>query len=71
MITEKRHMQIINKQRNLPAQLIRARHRVKQIEAECIMYGMGDLLTNPDHANKAFEREVAEAKAANTEGLER
>ncbi len=69
-LTAKQHVQIINKQRNLPSQLERARRRVAQLEAECIHYGMKDLLTNPEHANRAFEREFARAKAANTEGDE-
>ena len=67
---KKAYIQLINKQRNLPAQLIRARRRVANLEAECIRYGMKELLTNPEHANRAFEREFARAKAANTEESE-
>jgi hypothetical protein len=55
---------------HLPSQLERARKRVKQLEAQCIHYGMKDLLTDPKHANRAFELEVARAKAANAEGEE-
>lgn len=67
---KKAHTHIINKQRNLPAQLIRARRRVAQLEAECIHYGMKDLLTDPKHVNRSFEIEFARAKAANTEESE-
>lgn len=58
---------IRNKQRNLPSQLARARHRVLQLESECIRYGRKDLLTDPVHADRAFERAFREAKAFNTE----
>lgn len=69
-ISARDYARIVNKQQRLPSMLERARRRVRQIEAECIMYGMKDLLTNPTHANRAFEREVAAAKAMNTEGGE-
>ena len=58
---------IRNKQRNLPSQLARARHRVLQLESECIRYGRKDLLTDPVHAGRAFELAFREAKAFNTE----
>ncbi len=68
VLSEQEYAVIRNKQRRLPEQLERARRRVAQLEAECIHYGMKDLLTNPEHANRAFEREVAQAKRDNTEG---
>jgi hypothetical protein len=47
---------------HLPKQLARARHRVAQLEQKARVYGMNELLENPDLVNECFEREVAEAK---------
>ena len=54
---------------HLPSQLERARRRVAQLEAECVHYGMKELLTDPKHANRAFDREVEQAKRENGEGV--
>ncbi len=64
------YARIVNKQQRLPAMLERARGRVRQLEADCVRFGMKELLANPTHADRAFEREVAAAKAMNTEGQE-
>lgn len=69
-MTARDYARIINKQQRLPEMLVRARRRVKHLEAECVRYGMKELLANPTHADRAFEREFARAKAANTEGGE-
>jgi hypothetical protein len=69
-MTKREYNRIMCRMYHLPSQLERARKGVKQLEAECIHYGMKDLLTDPEHANRAFEREFARAKAANTEGDE-
>lgn len=69
-LSKQEYDRIQNKQRNLPGQLARARHRVLQLESECIRYGRKDLLTDPVHADRAFERAFREAKAFNTEPKE-
>lgn len=69
-LSQREFERIRNKQRNLPSQLARARHRVLQLEGECIRYGRKDLLTDPVHADRAFERAFREAKAFNTEPKE-
>lgn len=66
-LSKQEYDRIQNKQRNLPNQLARARHRVRQLESECIRYGMKELLADPDHASKAFDRELRQARAFNTE----
>ena len=69
-LSKQEYDRIQNKQRNLPSQLARARHRVRQLENECARYGMKELLADPDHADRAFERAFREAKAFNTEPKE-
>ena len=66
-ISDRDYARIVNKQQRLPGMLIRARRRVAQIEAECIHYGMKELLANPTHADRAFEREFRAAAEANAE----
>ncbi len=66
-LSQREFERIRNKQRNLPSQLARARHRVRQLENECARYGMKELLSDPDHASKAFDRELRQARAFNTE----
>lgn len=56
--------------RYLPGQLASARHKVRALEAEAKRYGMKELLSDPVHADRAFERQFALAKAMNTEGGE-
>lgn len=69
-LSQREFERISNKQRNLPSQLARARHRVRQLENECARYGMKELLADPDHASKAFDRELRQARAFNTEPKE-
>ena len=69
-LSQREFERIRNKQRNLPSQLARARHRVRQLENECARYGMKELLADPDHASKAFDRELRQARAFNTEPKE-
>lgn len=38
------HTRIVNKQRNLPAQMERARRRLRDLQREAARYGMHELL---------------------------
>lgn len=62
------YTRIINKQRNLPSQLERARRRVQQLEQEARRLGVIEILNNPGTVDKAWERELELAKLRNTEG---
>jgi DNA-binding ferritin-like protein (Dps family) len=61
------YQQIVNKQQRLPKQYARALQRVRDIEAEMRRYGLEDILNNPEHVNRAWDREVEIARAMNTE----
>lgn len=57
-MSEREHRQIINKQRNLPEQLLRARLRVRHLEQEARRLSMIELLNDPHVLDKAWEREM-------------
>ena len=56
--------------RYLPDQLTRARNKVRRLEAEMKSYGMHDILRDTWYLDDAWERELQEARAMNTEGEE-
>lgn len=61
---EREYARIINQQQRLPAQLARARARVCQLERQAVRLGMKELLTNPEHVDKAWDRAIDDARAA-------
>lgn len=66
-MTQREHQRIINKQRNLPGQLERARRRVRDLEQEAKRLGVISILNKPETVNAAWEREIELAKLRNTE----
>lgn len=66
-MTKREYNRIMCRMYHLPSQLERARRRVKQLEAQCIHYGMKDLLEDQKHASDAFEREFQRAKREDEE----
>ena len=56
--------------RYLPDQLTRARNKVRRLEAEMKSYRMNDILRDTWYLDDAWERELQEAQAMNTEGEE-
>lgn len=61
-MNQKEYVRLINRQRNLPGQLVRARLRVKQLEAEAERIGLRDILEKPATIAAAWEREIELAK---------
>lgn len=61
-MNQKEYVRLINRQRNLPGQLVRARLRVKQLEAEAARIGLRDILEKPSTIDAAWEREIELAK---------
>ena len=59
---------LLYRMRVLPDQLVRARARVAQLEAEARRYRMIDLLTDGEAMNTHWELEVARSRM---EGLDR
>lgn len=55
---------------HLPDQLAKARAKVKRLEDRARRFGMKELLENPEQIDAAWDREVAQAYAMNTEQLE-
>jgi hypothetical protein len=66
-MTEREYRAIINRQRRLPEMLDAARRKVRALENEARRYGMKELLQNPEHVNKAWDREVENAWLENEE----
>lgn len=61
-LSEREYRQIINKQRNLPAQLHRARQRVIQLEQEARRLGVIEILNVPGVVDAAWDREIELAR---------
>lgn len=59
---EQEYRAIINRQRRLPEQLEAARRKVAALECEARRYGMGELLRNPAHLDRAWDRAITEAQ---------
>lgn len=57
-MSQRDYMRIVNKQRNLPSQLERARQRVRQLEQEALRLGVIEVLNKPGVVDQAWEREV-------------
>jgi hypothetical protein len=61
-MSQAEYQAIVNRQRRLPEQLVRARLRVRQLENEAVRLGMPELLNDPATLNRAWEREVELAR---------
>lgn len=58
--TAERHLE--HRIRYLPTALERTRAKLRQLEAEAASYGMRELLENPAHANRAWDRAILTAQ---------
>jgi len=66
-VTEKEYRRAYYEVYNLPAQIERARLRLRHLEARASHYRLYDLLHDPAMAGDAFELEATRALAANRE----
>ena len=56
------YQSLVNRQRRLPDQLVRARLRVRQLEREAERLGMRELLESPASLDRAWDREMELAR---------
>lgn len=50
------------RRRRLPGQIDAARRKLLSLENEARRYGMNELLTNPVHVDRAWDREIGRAQ---------
>lgn len=62
-MSEREYRAIVNRQRRLPEMLDAAYRRGDALENEACRYGMAELLRNPKHVDRAWDRTVRSAQA--------